>query len=162
MKIHAILFNDNKYTPTTAREWLDKKNYERKYRLQRMENYLRYTMTPKKSNVVYRTLKFGDDIRAIIEIPKKTFKPQYGGASTKIQAILFDKDKYTPNQGYAWLRKHNYPKPIRMDVTKNLLRFRIIWPEKNKMYRIINFGDDIKAVIEIITPMKKKNTNKNK
>ena len=75
--------------------------------------------------------------------------------STKIQAILFEKDKFTTDKARKFLKKHNYKQIKRVDKTTNFLRYRIRKPKKNGMYRIIDFGDDIKAVIEITKPHKK-------
>jgi len=75
-------------------------------------------------------------------------------ANTKIQAILFKKDKFTADKARKFLKKHNY-KPIkRVHKTDNYLRYRIRRPKKGTMYRLIDFGNDIKAVIEIIRPRK--------
>ena len=74
--------------------------------------------------------------------------------STKIQSIIFEKKEFTTTQAREWLKKHSY-KPIkRVDITENYLRYRITPPKKNKIYRLIEFGDDIKAVLEIIKPSK--------
>ena len=75
--------------------------------------------------------------------------------STKIQAILFEKDKFTADKAREFLKKHNYKQIKRVDKTTNFLRYRIRKPKKNAMYRMIDFGDDIKAVIEIVKPRKK-------
>ena len=70
--------------------------------------------------------------------------------NTKIQAILFEKDKFTTEKARRFLKKHNY-KPIkRVHKTENYLRYRIRKPKNKTMYRTIDFGDDIKAIIEII------------
>ena len=75
--------------------------------------------------------------------------------NTRIQAILFEKDKFDTKTARKFLKKHDY-KPIkRVHKTENYLRYRIRRPKDKTMYRMINFGDDIKAVIEIIKPFKK-------
>ena len=75
--------------------------------------------------------------------------------NTRIQAILFEKDKFDTKTARQFLKKHDY-KPIkRVHKTTNYLRYRIRRPKDNTMYRMIDFGDDIKAVIEIIKPDKK-------
>lgn len=75
-------------------------------------------------------------------------------ANTRIQAILFEKDKFTSTQARKFLKKHDY-KPIkRVHKTENYLRYRIRRPKKGAIYRLIDFGDDIKAVLEIIRPRK--------
>ena len=79
-----------------------------------------------------------------------------GKPSTAIQSIMFEKNKYNTEKARKWLKKYNY-KPIkRVDKTKNFLRYRIREPKKGTMYRTINFGDDIKSVVEILTPERKK------
>ena len=75
--------------------------------------------------------------------------------NTRIQAILFEKDKFTTDKARKFLKKHNYIPIKRVHKTENYLRYRIRRPKDKTMYRMINFGDDIKAVIEIINPRKK-------
>ena len=143
-QIHSILFDKKKYTTTMARDWLKKHNFKQRVKVQVSDIYLRYNITKEKKNGKYRTIDFGKNIRAVIEI--KTG----GKASTKLQAILFKKNKFTTNQAKTWLKKHNYKQIKPVDVTKNYRRFRLTVPKKNKMYRIISFNEHIKAVIEIL------------
>jgi hypothetical protein len=146
-EVHALMFNNKKFTTYNARKWLKKNNYVPRKRVMKTENYLRYNITPKKKNVIYRTIFFGDDILAVIEIQKG------GKASTRIQAIIFEKKFFTIPQAKRWLKKHS-KKYIKYDITSNFYRFRIIEPKKNGIYRMINFGDNIKAVLEITKPRK--------
>jgi len=75
--------------------------------------------------------------------------------TTKIQAILFEKDKFTADKARKFLKKHKYRPIKRVHKTENYLRYRLVKPKKGAMYRMINFGDDIKAVIEIVKPRKR-------
>ena len=148
-EVHAFLFNNEKFTTNKARDWLKRNRYKQRNRVMKIGNYLRYNITPKKNNVLYRTINFGDNILAILEIQKG------GKSNTKIQAIIFQKEDFTTKKARDWLKKYGY-KPIKkVDKTKNYLRYRLTEPKKNSMYRIIDFGDDIKAVLEIINPKKK-------
>ena len=146
-EVHALMFDNKKFTASSARKWLKKNKYVPRHRVEKTDNYLRYSITPKKDNVIYRTIKFGEDILAVIEIQKG------GKATTQIQAIIFEKDKFTIPQAKAWLKKHEY-KYIKYDITDNFYRFRLIEPKKKGFYRMIDFGDEIKAVLEITKPRK--------
>ena len=66
---------------------------------------------------------------------------------SKIQSILFDKKYFNTDKARNWLKKNNF-KPIkRVHITKNFLRYRILYPSKAYGFRIINFGKHIKAVV---------------
>ena len=66
-----------------------------------------------------------------------------------LQAIIFKKDKYTKRKADSWLRRHNYVRIKPFHDTLNYLRARLKEPNEEKYeYRLIKFGDDIKAVIE--------------
>ena len=97
---------------------------------------------------VYRTIDFSDDIKAVVEFQRG------GKATTRIQAVIFERENFNAKKAMKWLKKHDY-KPIkRVDKPKHgtFLRYRLLEPKKNSMYRTINFGDDIKAIVEIISP----------
>lgn len=67
----------------------------------------------------------------------------------KIQAVIFDKRYWKIKEADKWLVEHgllNNFKPVH--VTKSYLRYRQFVPKKNKTYRMINFNETIKAVIE--------------
>lgn len=147
-EVHALMFDNKKFTADKARKWLKRNKYVPRKRVKKTDNYLRYNITPKKDDVLYRTISFGDDILAVIEIQKG------GKASTRIQAIIFEKENFTVPQAKKWLKKHDYKEYIKYDITPNFYRFRLIEPKKKGMYRMINFGDDIKAVLEITRPRK--------
>ena len=149
--IHAILFKKNKYDVKKARDFLKRHKYKPKYRVQKSNEYLRYTLTPATENGIYRTISFNNNIKAVIEFQKG------GKATTQIQAIIFEKEKFTSSKARDWLKKHNYTPIKRVDKTKNgnYLRYRLLEPKKNVIYRTINFGDDIKAIIEILDHSKR-------
>ena len=148
-EIHAILFNKDKYDVNKAREFLKKHKYKPKFRVQKSDKYLRYTMTDAVKNGIYRTINFGKDIKAVVE-----FKQKGGKASTRIQAIIFEKENFTSDIARKWLSENGYTPIKRVDKTKNFLRYRLVEPRKGAMYRMIDFGDDIKAVLEILKPIK--------
>ena len=148
-EIHAILFNKNKYNVRRARDFLKKHKYIPKFRVQKSDKYLRYTLTDAVKDGIYRTISFNDDIKAVIEFQRG------GNTTTRIQAIIFEKDKFNAEKSMKWLKKHKYVPIKRVDKTLNYLRYRLVEPKKGAMYRIINFGDDIKAVLEILKPIKK-------
>lgn len=145
-EVHALMFNNKKFTASSARKWMIDNKYKPRKRVKKTNNFLRYNITPKKDSVIYRTIKFGDNILAIIEIQKG------GKPSTAIQAIIFEKENFKSQDARKWLTKHGYEPIKRVDKTKNYLRYRLTEPKKNGVYRTIDFGDDIKAVLEIIKP----------
>lgn len=68
--------------------------------------------------------------------------------SSSIQSVLFDKKIFTTTEARAWLKRNDL-KPIkRVDITKNLLRYRIQNPNKFKRFRIIEVSNStVKFVI---------------
>lgn len=54
---------------------------------------------------------------------------------------------WTVNGAKKWLKEHNYIQMKPVDITKNFYRFRVKWPIKGYRYRIIEFGDGIKAIV---------------
>lgn len=72
-----------------------------------------------------------------------------GGAS-KVQSIIFNKDKYSINDAKRWLREHKF-KVEKVDETMDYYRFRQMAPDYTKQFRTINLGKtgDIKGIIEI-------------
>ncbi|MCM8808166.1 MAG: hypothetical protein NC926_09575, partial [Candidatus Omnitrophica bacterium] len=69
------------------------------------DNYIRYRVrNPEEfKKESFRTIDFSKDkgIKAIIGIPKD-------GEKTEVQAILFDKDKWTEKEVKKWLKEHDY------------------------------------------------------
>lgn len=64
-----------------------------------------------------------------------------------IQAILFNKNKWTPSNALKWLKKHNH-NPIKpVHITDNYLRYRLRQPHKDYSYITKDIGDGIKLII---------------
>ena len=65
-----------------------------------------------------------------------------------IQAVLFDKNKWTRNQAKEWLKKHNYHS-ISNRTTQTFYRFRIIEPNYTKyIYRIQHNPHNISFIMQ--------------
>lgn len=63
------------------------------------------------------------------------------------QAIIFDREKWTPAKAREWLESHNY-KPIkRVHTTKTYYRYRISDPVKTTTYSTIPLKNGIKLVV---------------
>lgn len=70
----------------------------------------------------------------------------------EVQAVLFNKDKWTSTKARTWLKKHDY-KPIkRAHITKNEIRFRITEPKYDD-YRTIKLNN---SGIELVLGKNKK------
>ena len=68
-----------------------------------------------------------------------------------IQALIFKKNLFTKRKADAWLKRHNYVRIKPFHETLNYYRARLKEPNENKYeYRLINFGNEIKAVIEYL------------
>lgn len=78
----------------------------------------------------------------------KTDKNNKIGKNNKIQSLLFPIKKYTKQKALKWIKKHGY-KYIKIDKTKDYLRFRQISPKVFKRFRTINIGKGIKAIYGI-------------
>lgn len=78
----------------------------------------------------------------------KVFKIVKRGKDNKIQSLLFPIKKYTKQKAIRWIKKHGY-KYIKIDKTKDYLRFRQISPKEFKRFRTIKLGDGIKAIYGI-------------
>lgn len=57
-----------------------------------------------------------------------------------IQAILFDKKKFTKKKAEKWIKNNKYH-PLKLHITKNKYRFRLIEPNKGTTYRIKKLAD---------------------
>jgi hypothetical protein len=70
---------------------------------------------------------------------------------TKVQKIIFSKNKWTYLQSKNWLKKHNYDWDY-LWYTDNNWHYELYQSKKGKKYRTINFSKegDIKAVLEIL------------
>jgi len=66
---------------------------------------------------------------------------------SKIQSILFDKNKWHSLKAQRWLKKHDYKSLKKVHITDKYLRYRIREPKDDAEYKIINLDDYIKAVI---------------
>jgi hypothetical protein len=70
---------------------------------------------------------------------------------SKVQAVLFENDKWNVSKARAWLKKNNYRPIKRVHKTANFLRYRIREPSIKKQYRTITFGkklEGIRAILE--------------
>ena len=65
-----------------------------------------------------------------------------------IQAILFDKSKFSTAQARKFLKKNGYIPIKRVHTTKTLHRYRIKTPDPNKKFRIKTIKPGIKMVYE--------------
>jgi len=70
---------------------------------------------------------------------------------SKIQAVLFNKDVYTISKALRWLKEHDFH-PYKVDITENLLRFRLLDPQKLKnegysIFRNKKINDYISMII---------------
>ena len=75
--------------------------------------------------------------------------------ATRIQAILFDKDKYTNAQANAWLKKNGYNKIKPLHVTDNYRRARLVEPTGREHYRTKKINNDIKMIVELLGKKKR-------
>lgn len=64
-----------------------------------------------------------------------------------IQAVLFDKNRWTPKKASSWLRSHNYHPIKDVHETINNYRYRINEPEKYGKLRIKHLPDGISLII---------------
>lgn len=64
-----------------------------------------------------------------------------------VQAVLFDKNKFTTEKCRRWLKSNNFEPLKRVDVTDNYYRYRIIEPDDNHKYRVKKIDDKIKFII---------------
>ena len=64
------------------------------------------------------------------------------------QAIIFRKDAFSKRKADAWLQRHGYARIKPFHETLNYFRARLKEPDESKYeYRLVKFGDNIKAVI---------------
>lgn len=66
-----------------------------------------------------------------------------------IQAVLFDKDKYTSLNAMKWLKKHDLTPIKRQHLTENYRRYRINEPNEfiENSFRTFPVIDGIKFII---------------
>jgi hypothetical protein len=77
-----------------------------------------------------------------------------------VQALLFDRKKWTVPRAKKWINKNGYKHP-KLHTTKNYLRFRQTDPGEfaKGSFRTIDFGDGIKAVVATRRNGSRKNPN---
>ncbi len=68
--IQAIMFKKDKFTRRRADVWLRRHNYERIKPFDETINYLRARLKPVNYKKDYRIIKFGQDIKVVLEIQK--------------------------------------------------------------------------------------------
>jgi hypothetical protein len=67
-----------------------------------------------------------------------------------IQSILFDRAYYTEKSSRDWLVRHGY-KTYKVDLRVNTTDGGNLIPSDFKITELINFGNHIKAVLELNT-----------
>lgn len=67
---------------------------------------------------------------------------------SKVQAVIFDKNKFTTKKAREWVDKHNFSRAKRVHITKNNLRYRIREPDTEKRYRTKQIANGIKFILE--------------
>ena len=67
-----------------------------------------------------------------------------------LQSILFDRRQWTPSTAERWLVSHNFMPIKDVDITRQLLRYRLRDPIEFSDYRKIKFGKGISAVYGIL------------
>lgn len=67
---------------------------------------------------------------------------------SKIQAILFDRDKYSKTDIFRFLKKHEFYPIKGIHTTNNYYRLRLKNPRKDKQYRTKTITNGIKFIIE--------------
>ena len=65
----------------------------------------------------------------------------------RIHSVLFDKHKWTTEGARIWLQQHGHKRIKRVDITKNMLRYRLIDPAEFSRFITKKIGDDIELVI---------------
>lgn len=61
----------------------------------------------------------------------------------QVQAIIFDRDIYTPNTSLKWVLSHGFKPMKAVHATQHYLRYRILDPArfKKRSFRTIPFGN---------------------
>ena len=65
-----------------------------------------------------------------------------------IQAVLFDKSTWATTDARKFLKNHKLSPIKRVHITDNYLRYRINEPIHGAKYRMVDFGHDVKVIIE--------------
>lgn len=68
---------------------------------------------------------------------------------SKVQAFLFDKNQFNPEQVKEWIKDHEYSLKKSIHETEGYLRARIMNPNEKKYdYRTIDISKGIKGIIQ--------------
>lgn len=68
--------------------------------------------------------------------------------SSNIQAILFPRSHYSLEAALEWALNHEYY-PIKYHITPHYIRLRLREPRRRDKHRIINLGNNIRAIVSI-------------
>jgi hypothetical protein len=69
---------------------------------------------------------------------------------SKVQAVLFHKDKFNTKQARKWLKDNNFTPIKRVDITDKYRRYRIIQPDYKKYnYRTKKTNKNIDFIIQV-------------
>lgn len=66
-----------------------------------------------------------------------------------IQAVLFDRNKWTSAEARKWLKLHNYQPIKRVHITNNNLRYRLKQPFKTSRYITKHLSNGVTLIIEL-------------
>lgn len=66
--------------------------------------------------------------------------------SMKVQALIFDKELWSPKKAVSWAKKHGY-RTTKLTQTEHSYRLRQVAPSQMQIMRTIEFGKGIKAVV---------------
>jgi hypothetical protein len=65
---------------------------------------------------------------------------------SKVQTLLFPRDRFTPSRARAWARSHGY-RYGKTDITQNYVRIRQLAPTGFRRMRTISLGHGVRAVV---------------
>lgn len=66
---------------------------------------------------------------------------------SRVQAVLFDKSLFTPEEARKWLVNHKLPSRKRVHITDKYLRYRILEPNQFARFRTKQIKEGIKLII---------------
>jgi len=74
-----------------------------------------------------------------------------------IQAVLFDKQRFSTDQARLWLRQNHVVPLKRVHITENLLRYRIVEPNlfTAGSFRLIDVGGPGTGVRAVVGSMRR-------
>lgn len=64
-----------------------------------------------------------------------------------VQAVLFEKEKFTPIKARSWLKRHNHTPIKRAHLTENYYRYRIMDPDKLMDFITQDLGEGVKLIL---------------